>query len=189
MCATCLNAVYLLFFSSSVHISSSMSHWKYRQLPETLTRRPSRAVTYIKRLHLIRAALRYRSPTVLFLRLVLIGLFYLNCDVYSPYHPSLWLSLRQSWCFPLRYPQPTKCPSRPAGSHQGSPGKAGQPLIPECCFTTHGTVSRRRPSSTLLPTLTSGWRAQMVARSVRLLLSAWSRSCYLTLNVATSLKW
>lgn len=80
-------------------------------------------------------------------------------------------------------------PSRAAGSHQGSPGNAGQPLIPECCFTTHGTVSRRRPSSTLLPTLTSGWRAQMVARSVRLLLSAWSRSCYLTLNVATSLKW
>lgn len=80
-------------------------------------------------------------------------------------------------------------PSRAAGSHQGSPGNAGQPLIPECCFTSHGTVSRRRPSSTLLPILTSGWRAQMVARSVRLLLSAWSRSCYLTLNVATSLKW
>lgn len=165
--------IYLFF---SVHISSSMRHWKYRQLPEILTWRPSRAVTYIKRLHLIRAALR-------FLRLVLIGLFL----------SKLWCLLSISSIFvtvsqaELVFSSPL--PSRAAGSHQGSPGNAGQPLIPECCFTTHGTVSRRRPSSTLLPTLTSGWRAQMVARSVRLLLSAWSRSCYLTLNVATSLKW
>lgn len=172
-----------------MHISSSRSDWKYRELAEILTRQPSRPATYIRRLHLIRAALRYRSPAVLFQKLVLIGLFYLNCDVSSPYHPSLWLSFRQSWCFPLRYLELTECPSLAAGSHQGSPGKAGQPLIPECCFTTHGTVSRGRPSSALLPTLTSGWRAQMVARSVRLLLSASSHSCYRQPNVASSLKW
>lgn len=87
--------IYLFF---SVHISSSMRHWKYRQLPEILTWRPSRAVTYIKRLHLIRAALRDSWDWFWLV------FFYLNYDVYFPYHPSLWLSLRQSWCFPLHYP-------------------------------------------------------------------------------------
>lgn len=158
--------IYLFF---SVHIASSMRHWKYRQLPEILT---------------------------------CISRDYTSLEQHSeiPETGFDWSFLSKLWCLlsissifvtvsqaELVFSSPL--PSRAAGSHQGSPGNAGQPLIPECCFTTHGTVSRRRPSSTLLPTLTSGWRAQMVARSVRLLLSAWSRSCYLTLNVATSLKW
>lgn len=120
-----------------------------------------------QRLCLIRASLKSSSPTFFFQVLIILSkVSFPHC---LPLSPPLSLSLRQTWwcillCYPLLAADSLLSCRKPSG--------------------THGIVSCSRPSSCLLPTLTGGWRSQMVACSVRLPPSAASHSCHPKLNVS-----
>lgn len=97
-----------------------------------------------------------------------------------------WLVLLSKLSFPHRFAL-SLCLSRKPGEASLSATTCWQLSVPLSCRKpsgTHGIVSYRRPSSCLLPTLTGGWRSQMVACSVRLPPSATSHSCHPKLNMS-----
>lgn len=173
VCAWSLDALSVFNISSPPrclhHGSSSRRHW--RRLDEILTRQPdsSEAATCNGDYASLEQHSKSSSPTFFFHSLSLISLFLSKqWSLLSMSSLSLSLSFRQSSCFSLRYlPPAADCPSWAAGSRQESPGDAGQPH-PWILFSTHGTVSCRRPSSSLLWALTGGLMVQMVACTVRL---------------------